>query len=208
MKFVLIALALIGAAAALNVPQPKSVSDAVDIIFDWIPTDGIQAIVQSCEDDEEIVRLKEFLRGDVAAAAIQRTRDDADIQNFFDDLKAAGVQFRIINFLFGLWGIPGIESAFSSNKLIVGKADCGGWRGVFDQIEELMTLEALADKILEVAANDAEFGVIMGRIGDARPQLRALVDTPEWQDVIAYLTGHGVEVDRLYALLNKLFGWE
>lgn len=206
MKFALIALALIGATAALNVPQPKGVASSIDEIKDWIPVNDIRNIIKSCEDDPEIVVLKEWLRGDVFAAAIEVAREDEDIQRFFQGLKDAGVFFDFINFLFELWGLSPITS---SSRLIVNpKAECGGWRGVFSKVEELMTLEELAEKINSVADKDKEFAAMMARISAGRDIMRALLDTDEWQAVIAGLTGKGVNLARIFDLLYLIFGWE
>lgn len=206
MKFALIALALIGATAALNVPQPKDVASSIDEIKDWIPVDDIINIIKSCEDDPEIVVLREWLRGDVFAAAIQVTREDEDVQRFFQDLEDAGVDFVFLNLLLTLLGLKPIQP---SSRLIVNpKAECGGWRGVLAKVEELMTLEELAEKINSVADKDKEFAQAIADMSAGRDIMRALLDTDEWQAVIAGLTGKGVNLARIFDLLYLIFGWE
>jgi len=197
MKFLLFALAVFGVAQAAVI-QPKSLVEALDKIKAAIPTDKVIAIIQSCEDDPEVKLISDYLRKEFPAV-VEVLRNDPELQAFAKDMNDLGVSFDWINHLLGIWGIDPIE--FGLRK------DCGGWRGVYDLVQEEVTFAEIIVVISQVYDDYPEFAKVWDRISAADKTIQRLLADPKIAAVFERLAGLGVDLERVKDSMNGIFGW-
>ncbi|XP_046402856.1 uncharacterized protein LOC124168644 isoform X4 [Ischnura elegans] len=169
-----------------------------------IPADKIIGIIANhIQNDPEVQEAVAFLKSPDFAKIVEAVDNNPAYRDLLDYIYKAGVDiYSYVNLLHNIFGIPPITPPVlrRQSRTIL---------GMIDEILAVLPLQEMKDFYNNKLMNDPDFQALLAKL--MSPEFAQLVAEvkamPEYQDMLARLKSHGIDVEAIQKEIDDFFHW-
>ena len=174
-----------------------------------IPLDDIKNIVlEALLTDSEVQEIAAYILSPEFKAVVEDVEAQQSVKDIVKYLDDNGVDIiRVINELNTLLGIKP-WGTFKIHQNI--KINPTKWRDVYEKIKALIPVEEIKALWYDKLENSPSWKALIDLISsdESHQKVHELVNRESVQSVLAKLTGWGVDLDKIAAVIEKALGWD